>query len=150
MNKILSGLFAFLISTQLLAIENKSNLTVTRLLSDGFIKMTGEDIHQQLVGHSLIILDLQAGSEYEAKFLPGDKVKLKKIKEDKPETLTDPVYQGRASILTGIAIFTIKDNTVISTDGVRHYSSTLYQKGNTIFGARDIDNNKINFQIKIK
>ena len=67
----------FVIAAPVLAIENKTSLTASKLLSHGYEKMTGTAIREKFIGPTLIILDLQAGSEYEAKFLSDGKSELK-------------------------------------------------------------------------
>ena len=137
-------------STFILADENYARLTTNILLSDGYKKMSGEKISKKLVGPTLLILDLLAGSEYEVKLSSSGKSKLKKIKEDKPGSLTSADYHSRATVLTGQVSFSIAGDNIVTTDGIRSYSSTLYQKDSVILGVRDIDNGFVNFQIKIK
>ena len=149
MKNILFALMLMVIATPVLAIENKTHLTASKLLSSGYNKMSGAAIREKFIGSALIIMDLQAGSEYEAIFSPGGKSELKKIKGDKAQTLTDADYQGRAVLLTGFNTFTINGDTVITTDGIRSYISTLYIKGDVILGVRDIDNGRVYFQIKL-
>lgn len=150
MKNILFALMVIVIATPVLAIENKTNLTASKLLSNGYNKMSGAAIREKFIGPTLIIMDLQAGSEYEAIFSPDGKSALKKIKGDKAQTLTDADYQGRAVLLTGLNTFTINGDTVITTDGIRSYISTLYKKGDVILGVRDIDNGRVYFQVKLK
>lgn len=150
MKNILFALMVIVIATPVQAIENKTSLTATKLLSDGYIKMSGAAIRKNFIGPTLIIMDLLAGSEYEAIFSPDGKSKLKKIKGDKAQTLTDADYQGRAVLLTGINAFTIKGNTFITTDGIRSYTSTLYKKGDVVLGVRNVDNGRVYFQVKLK
>ncbi len=150
MKNILFSLMIISIAVPALATEKKTNLTASKLASYGYKKMTRTTIRENFIGPTLIIIDLLAGSEYEAKFLSNGKSELKKIKENKPETLTDADYHGRAALLTGINAFTIKGNTVITTDGVRSYASTLYKKGDVVLGVRNVDNGRVYFQIKLK
>lgn len=150
MKNILFALMMFVIATPVLAIDNKTSLTASKLLSDGYKKMTSAEIEQQLLGKTLIVLDLQAGSQYQAKFLKHGQRQLEKIKEAHPKSLTDSEYHGRAPALTGAATFSLRDGKIISSDGIRTYISILYQKNNNILGVRDIDNGQVTFQIKIK
>lgn len=150
MKNILFALMVIVIATPVLAIENKTSLTASKLLSDGFKKMSGTAIRKKFIGPTLIIMDLLAGSEYEAIFTADGKSELKKIKEDKAQTLTDADYHGRSVLLTGFNTFTINADTVFTTDGVRSYISTLYKKDEMILGVRNIDNGRVYFQVKLK
>lgn len=150
MKNILLSLMFFIIAVPVLATENRTSLTASKLLSQGYIKMSGATIHKKLIGPTIIIIDLLAGSEYEAVFFSDGKSKIKKTKDNKPGTLTDADYQGRAALLTGFNAFTIKGDTVITTDGVRSYISTLYKKDNVILGVRNVDDGRVYFQIKSK
>ena len=150
MKNILFALMTIFITIPVQASENKTHLTVSKLLTDGYIRMSEATIRKDLIGPTLIIKDLLAGSEYEAIFSADGKSQLKKIKEDKAHTLTYADYQGRAPLLTGFNVFTIKGDTVTTTDGIRSFTSILYKKDNVILGVRDIDNGRVYFQIKVK
>ena len=150
MKTILITLCCLLYAAQLSAVENTPNLSIEYLLKNGYLKMSAEEIHAQLIDKTLTVLDLQAGSKYKAIFLKDGARELKKIKEAHPSSLTDAEYQGRAETLTGKASFFLEGDKVISSDGVRTYSILLYQKDDEIYGMRDVDYGHIHFQIKIK
>ena len=147
MKNMLFGLIILAIAAPVFATENTTSFTAKKLISSGYILMTGAVIRKELIGRTVTIVDLLAGSEYEAKFLADGKSELKKTKDNKPGTLTDADYQERAPLLTGFNTFTIKGDTVMTTDGVRSYTSKLYKKGNVILGVRNVDNGKVYFQI---
>lgn len=150
MKNLLFAWMVIVIATPVLAIENKTSLTASKLLSDGYNKISGAAIREKFIGPTLIIMDLQAGSKYVAIFTTDGKSEQKKIKGDKAKTLTDADYQGRAVLLTGFNTFTINGDTVITTDGIRSYTSTLYKKSDVILSVRDIDNGRLYFQVKLK
>ena len=50
----------------------------------------------------------------------------------------------------GKADYEITDNAIVSTDGLRTVTSTLYQKGDRILAARDVDGGKVKFELSVK
>jgi len=64
LKRFLCSLLMVFLSLPALAIENDPLLRVEDLLANGFKKMTGAEIRQQLFGKQLMIQDLQARSEY--------------------------------------------------------------------------------------
>lgn len=150
MKKTLSILCCLFFMSPLIAVENQPAMTVNDLLNDGYSKMTTSQVRQQLLGKTLTVLDLQAGSQYETTLLKQGERVLKKTKAEHPSSLTDADYHSRAALLTGKASFSFKNNKILSTDGVRTYTILLYQKGTSIYGTRNVDSDRIYFQIKIK
>jgi len=61
--------------------------------------------------------------------------------------LTSVEYQARADILKGDVEFSIKNNKVIVTDGIRKFISSIYRKQHMLYAVRDIDHDVVNFQI---
>lgn len=133
-----------------IASESINTLTIEKLLANNFKIMTAQQIRDQLQGRTLLIKDLDANSQYELVFTHDNSKTLTKTIEDDPGTLTNTEYQARAQLLTGPGTYSIKDNKVISSDGLREYEIKLYQKNNIIFGARNIDSGRVSFEIKIK
>jgi hypothetical protein len=50
----------------------------------------------------------------------------------------------------GEAGYEISGNTIVSSDGLRTITSTLYRKDKAIIAARDVDGGRVNFEIKVK
>ena len=150
MNKLITLLTCLLLATSIDAIEKKGPPLVKDLLNDNYTEMTPQQFRQQLINKELVIIDLQSGAEYEVTLQQNKTTKLKKIKEEKPSTLTDPDYQGRPTLLKGDISFKVEGDNFISTDGIRVYTIKLYKKGDKILGVRDVDYGQANFQIKLK
>lgn len=127
--------------------ENSSGLTLKKL--DGYKIMTGIEISEILLGKTVILKDLLSEAVYEIKINKDGVTEKKIIKAKSPKTLTNVDYQARADLLTDVLKFSIEGNKIITTDGVRTYISTLYKKGQKIYGVRDVDHESVNFQILI-
>lgn len=150
MKFLISFLSVLLISTQVLAQNTDIELTVKGLIANGYHKMSGDEIQKQLLNKKLVLIDLDAKSQYEAILLTSGKTKKKKTVKEHPSTLTDAKFQGRAPILKGPVEYSVKGDAIVTTDGIRTHISTLYKKDDDILGIRDVDNGQVNFRITIK
>lgn len=78
MKFLISFLSVLLISTQVLAQNTDIELTVKGLIANGYHKMSGDEIQKQLLNKKLVLIDLDAKSQYEAILLTSGKTKKKK------------------------------------------------------------------------
>ncbi|VAW66037.1 hypothetical protein MNBD_GAMMA08-1698 [hydrothermal vent metagenome] len=143
-------LFAtLLLLVQISKAETPTSLTLDKLVKDNYKLMSGNDISEMLLGKKIILKDLLSEAVYEVKIHKNGTTEKKQIKSKNPKMLTNVDYHARAALLDGAAKFSVSANKIITSDGVRTYNSSLYRKGDNIFGVRDIDNNEVNFQIVI-
>ena len=132
-----------------LVIAKKDAMTVSSIIKDGFKQMTGADIRKQLLGKTLMLKDLASGKVYEGKLLKSGKRVLKEADVTK-EQVAEAAFHGGGGLLMGEAGYEIKDNTIVSTDGLRTIKSNLYRKGDRIVAARDVDGGAVNFELSFK
>lgn len=130
-------------------IAKKDTMTVESVVKDGFKQMTGDEIRKELLGKTLMLRDLTSGRMYEGKLLETGKRVLKEA-DMTPEHVAEAAYHGGGRLLMGEADYEIRDNTIVSTDGLRTITSTLYRLGNRIVGARDVDGGAVNFEVTVK
>jgi hypothetical protein len=130
-------------------IAKKDTMTVESVVKDGFKQMTGDEIRKELLGKTLMLRNLTSGRMYEGKLLESGKRVLKGT-DVTMEQVAEAVFHGGGGLLMGEADYEIKDNTIVSTDGLRTITSTLYRKGDRIVGARDVDAGSVNFEVTVK
>jgi hypothetical protein len=133
-----------------LAYAEKDRITVEALLRDGFTQLTGDDIRTDLLGKTLVLRDLVSGREYEGKLLESGKRVLRETSAEDARQTADAIFHGGGPLLIGEAAYEIRDNAIVSTDGLRTITSTLYRLGTRIVAARDIDNGTVNYELSIK
>ena len=46
--------------------------------------------------------------------------------------------------------YEIKGDAIVSSDGMRTVTATLYRKGDRIVGTRDVDQGRVNYEIAVK
>ena len=123
-------------------------LSVDALLADGYRQLSGADI-KALVGRKLGLRDLTTGIEYEGMLHESGKRVLKEVGIAK-EQLAQAAFHGGGSMVMGEGGYEIKDDTIVSSDGLRTITSTLYRKGDRILAARDVDNNRVNYEVYLQ
>jgi len=112
--------------------------------------MANKEINEVLLGKTVILKDLQSEAVYKIKINKNGLTEKKVLSVESPEILTDIDFQARAPILNGSVKFSISENKIITSDGIRTYISSLYKRKNTMYGVRDIDYKSVNFQIIIE
>ncbi len=132
-----------------LVIAKMPGMSVDSAVKEGFSQMTGDEIRKTLLGKTLMLKDLTSGKVYEGKLLETGKRVLKETGVAK-EQVAQSAYHGGGSLLMGKADYEIRNNTIVSSDGIRTITSTLYRKGDRIVAARDVDGGVVNFEINIK
>jgi len=144
-----SILFITLLLFVLPAIAGKPTkpLTVEDILADGYKQMTGKQIHALLEEQKLVVLNLTTGARYESVAATANKRTQNKTAEEGLEYLTNPELHGQAPAMDGASTYTIENNTIKSTDGVRSHVISLYRKKNRVLGTRDVDHRKIIFEV---
>jgi hypothetical protein len=133
-----------------LAFAEKEGISVDELLASGFTQLTGEQIRQELLGKTLVLRDLRSGREYEGMLLEGGKRVLKETTVEGARQSADALFHGGGPVLLGEAAYEIKDDVIVTTDGLRTIESTLYRQGSRIVAARDVDHGVVNYELSVK
>ncbi len=133
-----------------LTLAKKEGMTIDSVVKDGFKQMTGDEIRKQLLGKTLMLRDLSSGRVYEGKLLESGKRIVKDATTQGVRQAADAVYHGGGPVLLGEAAYEIKDNAIVSTDGLRTIKSAVYRKGDRIVAARDADNGAVNYELSVK
>jgi len=128
----------------------ETKLSLASLEKQDYKQMTSIEISEMLLDKTVRLKDLLSEAVYEIQIKKDGSIKRKMITEKNPKILTSVEYSARPAVLTESVKLLIKGNKIITTDGLRTYMSTLYRKGDMIFGVRDIDHETVNFQIIIK
>jgi hypothetical protein len=126
-----------------------AGLTVQSVLADGFSQMSGGAIRSELLGKTLLLKDLASGWVYEGALLESGRRVLKHAGVDDAQ-IAQAAYHGGGPLLMGESDYEIRDDSIVSTDGLRTITSTLYRKGDRIVAARDVDGGAVNFEVTIK
>ncbi len=133
-----------------IVIAKKAGMTVDSVVSDGFVQLSGDDIRSELLGKTLMLRDLTSGRVYEGELLESGTRVLREATTQTAQQTADALFHGGGPVLLGEAAYEIRGDAIVSSDGLRTISSTLYRKGDRIVGARDVDNGAVNFELTVK
>ena len=133
-----------------LPLEKKEGMTVALIIKDGFKQMTANDIRKALLGKTIVLRELNTGREYEGMLLDSGKRVLKETTAQGGQQSADAAFHGGGSVLLGEAAYEIKDNAIVSSDGLRTIKSMLYRKDDRIVATRDVDNGAVNYELSVK
>lgn len=139
---------AILTQVAALSVPEQERLMVQAILGDGFAQMSGDDI-KALIGRELVLRDLTSGQEYDGMLLEGG-TRVLSARAGSPAQAGQAVFHGGAPVMMGEAGYEIRDDSIVSSDGLRTITSTLYRKGDQILAARDVDNGQINYEVIVK
>ncbi len=143
-------IFFIVLNFTIFSAYSENKITLLSLEKQNFYVMSGKEISEILLDKTVKLKDLLSEAVYEIKINKNGLIERKIITNKNPKTLTSVEYNARASLLGDSMELSIKGNKIVTTDGVRTYMSTLYKKGDIIYGVRDIDHKTVNFQIIIK
>ncbi|MFV9616730.1 MAG: hypothetical protein ACNYZG_12285 [Gammaproteobacteria bacterium] len=147
-NGFLILVFSFMINP--VSANEKHFLTVDELIENGYTQFTGLQLIDLLKRHKIEIRDIETdavsisthkGSE------TGNSRKLEALKSDRPLYFLDTRLLARAPPLDGEPEYKVVDDELIASDGVRSYHIKFYEKQGKVFGARDIDQGNVFFEI---
>lgn len=65
-------------------------------------------------------------------------------------TAAQGLYHGGDPVLMGESGYEISGDTIVTSDGLRTITSTLYRKDDAIVVARDIDAGRANFEVRVE
>ena len=148
MKLIIIGILSVIVN--IASAENNKTLSLEYLLNNNYQLMSATEISKIISGKKIILEDLLSKAIYELKIDESGVTEKKIISQKSPDSITNVEYSSRADLLSGDVSLTVKGNSIIITDGIRTYISTLYKKADNIYVVRDIDNNKVSFKIIIR
>ena len=133
----------------------KNFLTVDNLIENGYTQLTGLQLIELLNEHKVEVRDIETESvslstriETEA----GNTANRtsKELKAGKSSYFLDTRLLARAPSLSGEPDYKVSEDEMIATDGLRTYHIRFYEKKGKMYGARDIDNGSVFFEIIVK
>lgn len=131
----------------------KTFLTVDELIKNGYSQLTEPQLRDLLKQHKVEVRDIETDAvsiSTRTETDAGNNRKSESVKSDKPLFFLDTRLLARAPALQGEPDYQVSGDKLIATDGVRTYQIRFYEKQGKMFGARDIDNNNVFFEIVIK
>mgnify|MGYP001829202206 CR=1 FL=1 len=129
--------------------DSGESLTVDKLIAQGYVLVQGEQLMQVFQMRKLAVSDIETGEVF---ILEGDRQKtgkndrVEKVTSASPEKMFDPELTARPPMLRN-ARYQIRNDMIIATDGVRSYRLRFYMKGDTLYGARDVDAGNVYFKV---
>ena len=122
---------------------------VADLLAEGYVQMTGGEI-EALIGKQLVLRNRVSGQRYTGQLLEGGRRVLNVPSGADLGSAAQGLYHGGDSVLMGESGYAIEGDTIITTDGLRTITSTLYRKDDQIVAARDVDAGRANFEVSVE
>ena len=135
--------------------DDKQFLTVDELVANGYAQLTGLQLIELLKEHKVEVRDIETeavslSTRIETKAGNTANRKSEDIKSGKSLYFLDTRLLARAPSLEGEPDYTVVDDEMVATDGVRTYHIRFYEKQDKVYGARDIDNGNVFFEIIVK
>ena len=153
MSKISSSGFLILVFSFLInnvSANEKHFLTVDELIENGYTQLSGLQLIDLLKQHKIEIRDIETDAvsiSTRTNPVTGNSRKAEELKSDRPLYFLDARLLARAPSLEGKPDYKVVEDELIATDGVRTYHIKFYEKQGKMFGARDIDNGNVFFEI---
>ena len=162
MNKSIKEILAILsllVSSCLVAATShadiKKFLTVDNLIENGYTQLTGLQLIELLNEHKVEVRDIETESvslstRIETETGNTANRTSKELKAGKSSYFLDTRLLARAPSLSGEPDYKVSEDEMIATDGLRTYHIKFYEKKGKTYGARDIDNGNVFFEIIVK
>jgi len=127
-------------------------LTVDELVENNYVQLTGLQLIELLKQHKIEVRDIATDAVSNSTRAKSDAKsaesrKSEAVKSAKPGYFLDPRLLARAPPLEGEPEFKVSEDEIIATDGVRTYHYRFFEKQGKTYGARDIDNGDVFFDI---
>lgn len=133
-------------TTEVLPLAREKAPTVDEILGKGFAQMKGADI-RKLVGKKIVLRNTVSGRTFDGMLLGTGRRELTVADGSTEAEMVQGLYHGGAPVLMGDAGYEIVGDTIVSSDGLRTITSTLYTDGKKILAARDVDNGRVQFEV---
>ncbi len=144
---------ALLIANSAIA-SDKKFLTVDELIKNGYSQLSGLQLGALLKERKVEVRDIETEAvSVSVSTGSSDETSTRvstDIKEEKPLYFLDTRLLARAPSLEGKPKYTVSEDELVATDGLRTYRIKFYEKQGKMYGARDIDNGNVFFEIVVK
>lgn len=131
----------------------KEFLTVDELVEHGYVQLSGERILEIMSNNKIKVVDIETEAVSISKSdasKAGMEREFKEEKSDKASFFLDSRLMARAPPLDGKIDRKVVGDELVSTDGVRTYHYSLYEKEGRMFAVRDIDAGNVFFEVQLK
>jgi len=128
-------------------------LTVDELLKAGFTQLTGLQLIELLNEKEVEVRDIETDAVYISVRNEDGSLDNRKIEKEKSQSmkyLLNAKLLARAPLLSENAKYEVSGDELISKDGIRTYHIKFYEKQGRMFGARDIDNGNVFYELTVK
>lgn len=133
--------------------DEKQFLTVNELVENGYTRLTGQQIIEVMNNNKIKVVDIETEaisiSKHDESDVAMDR-EFKETKKDKASFFLDSRLMARAPALEGKIERKVVGDELVSTDGVRTYHYSVYEKQGRMFAVRDIDNGNVFFEIELQ
>ena len=135
--------------------DEKQFLTVDELLENGYTQLTGLQLIELLKQHKVVVRDIETeavslSTRVETEAGNTANRKSEDINSGNSLYFLDSKLLARAPSLEGEPDYTVVEDEMVATDGVRTYRIKFFEKQGKMYGARDIDNGNVFFEIIVK
>lgn len=133
--------------------DEKQFLTVNELVENGYTRLTGQQIIEVMNNNKIKVVDIETEaisiSKHDESDVAMDR-EFKEAKKDKASFFLDSRLMARAPALEGKIERKVVGDELVSTDGVRTYHYSVYEKQGRMFAVRDIDHGNVFFEIELQ
>lgn len=152
--KIIKYYFFFLVllSVDIYA-EEKQFLTVDELIDHGYVQLSGEQIIEIMNNNKIKVVDIETEAVSISRHDKSETAMDREFKEtqgDKASFMLDSRLMARAPALEGKIERKVIGDELVSTDGVRTYKYSLYEKQGKMYAVRDIDHGNVFFEVRME
>lgn len=152
-NKFACLILSFcLLSTAVLA-DDKRFLTVEVLKKNNYVQLTGSQITELMEKHVIEVIDIETDAvsiSRRGDTEDGMGRTFDDLKKDNTLYFLDSRLLARAPPLQGDIKRSVQGNALVSTDGVRTYQFSVFEKNGKMYAVRDIDHGNVFFEVKVK
>lgn len=124
--------------------------TVSDLVANGFERVNNDKLLELIKTRHFEVRDIATGESYtvtRSTEQMGKNEAVTKTRSAKPGAALNPEVLARAPNLLATGNYSVDGDYIVVSDGTRSYKVAVYRKGEAMFGARDIDNGRVYFQL---
>ncbi len=137
------------LAAEVLALAREKAPTIDDILADGFVQMSGDDI-RELIGQEIVLRNTVNGRTYSGQLLETGRRELTVASDSTEANVVQGLYHGGDPVLMGETGYEIVGDTIVTSDGLRTITSTLYTNGEKILAARDVDAGRVQFEVTVR
>ncbi len=150
---IVSLLMVFSFLSNSVFADEKQFLTVEELTKNGYVQLTGSQLSTLMEKRVIKVVDIETDAvsiSQQGKTETGMDRKFKDVKSDRSLYFLDSRLLARAPGLEGKIDRKIVGDELISTDDLRTYHYSVYEKQGKYFAVRDIDHGNVYYRVDVK